>query len=176
MTTELRRSPLLRASTKPSLTSATNVPALGTQPAADPERAAERAARLGEVAARHPEPLGDVADVAGVDAGHDAADDGDAEGAAHLAGGVVDGGTDAGLLPRQRAHDRLRRRRHRHAHADGHEAEQVITIGYGVVAPMNDSDSRAVEMISRPVVTTRLVPRRSTTRADIGATTIIVSA
>ena len=31
-------------------------------------------------------------------------------------------------------------------------------------------------MISRPVVTTRLVPSRSTTRADIGATTIIVQA
>ena len=41
---------------------------------------------------------------------------------------------------------------------------------------MNDSNARAEATISRPVVTTRFVPRRSTTRADSGATTIIVRA
>jgi len=41
---------------------------------------------------------------------------------------------------------------------------------------MNDNDTRAALTVSRPVVTTRLVPARSTIRADIGANTIIVTA
>ncbi len=43
-------------------------------------------------------------------------------------------------------------------------------------ASMNDSAIRAPVMIKRPAVTTRLVPARSTNRADSGATTIIVIA
>ena len=53
----------------------------------------------------------------------------------------------------------------------------VIASGYGVVASMNDSATRARQMIvSRPVVTMRFVPARSTSRAEIGAVTIIVRA
>ena len=47
---------------------------------------------------------------------------------------------------------------------------------YGVVASMNDRASSAAATISRPVERTRLVPKRSTNRADSGATTIIVRA
>ena len=59
---------------------------------------------------------------------------------------------------------------------DGHQAEQADHEQVRRVAWMNDSDSSAAAMISRPAVTTRFVPTRSTTRADSGATTIIVRA
>ena len=39
-----------------------------------------------------------------------------------------------------------------------------------------DSTSIDNEIVDNPIVTTRLVPRRSTSRADIGAVTIIVIA
>ena len=41
---------------------------------------------------------------------------------------------------------------------------------------MNDSAKSEPAMTSRPVVTTRLVPTRSTSRADSGATIIIAAA
>ena len=50
-----------------------------------------------------------------------AADDGDAERATDLTAGVVDRGADAGLVQRERAHDRLGRRRDRQAHARAHQ-------------------------------------------------------
>src|SRR5688572_21762848 len=50
------------------------------------------------------------------------------------------------------------------------------TTRYGEVRVRNDIDVSAPATTERPTVTTTFVPRRSTRRADSGATTIIVTA
>ena len=51
-----------------------------------------------------------------------------------------------------------------------------MTIGYGESDAIVDSSSMPVTTRLSPVSTTRLVPSRSTNRAESGATTIIVAA
>src|SRR3954452_23507837 len=52
----------------------------------------------------------------------------------------------------------------------------MMAIGYGVVTPRNESDTNAIVITDRTNVITRLEPRRSTIRAEIGAAIIIPSA
>src|SRR5918993_1727548 len=52
----------------------------------------------------------------------------------------------------------------------------TMTTAYGDVLVRNDIDVRASVTTQSPNVTTRLVPKRSTNRADSGATVIIVRA
>ena len=52
----------------------------------------------------------------------------------------------------------------------------TMTRKYDESAEMNDSANRDPAMTSRPMVTTRLVPTRSTSRADSGALSISAAA
>ena len=106
----------------------------------------------------------------GEDRVEDAAEHGHAEGAADLTGGVVDGRAHAGLLPRQRAHDRLGGRGHGQAHAAGDR----ITSRRGRAASRRwrrrserSSDRPMVDQPSRRPRRS-LVPNRSTTAARAG--------
>ena len=170
------RRPMLSESTKPSLAAETNAPdrspsdgAIRCAPPSDDSAISRSAGAEAEAST-------DVGDVAGVDARHDAADDRHAERTADLTGRVVDGRADAGLVARQRAHHRLGGGRHRHAHPGRHDDE--VRDHQRVRASWRRSSTaargRARSATARPS-TTRLVPTRSTKRADSGATIIIVA-
>ena len=170
---------LVRRRQPATAATASGRPAIAMLRAASPRRTHPRASS----SPRRPRSAGaelageEVGDLRAVDRRHDRADDGDAERATHLPRRVVDGGSDAGLGERQRAHDRVGGRGHHETHAGRHDHQpprDLPVVGVDLEAHHEEAGASAVSV--RPVAIVAFEPNRSAMWALDGATIIIVNA